>query len=202
MIKSDKQKGFTLIELLLAMTFIAFLLLFMVTVILQATRLYVKGIAVRQINQTGRQLVEGVGSSLRTGSSPVYIGANHRLCVGGASYAWNLENETVNQYSGADAGSELRFVSVKDPGGIVCSSPDTPIEKKNSVDLAGPEILPLSFSLEKHGRLWDIALVLSTSGENKAEVDSSTPTGFACSPQNQFCAFGDFETSVYARGGE
>lgn len=50
------NEGFTLIELMLAMAFISFLLLFMVAAILQVTRLYVKGSAIRQINQTGRQL--------------------------------------------------------------------------------------------------------------------------------------------------
>jgi prepilin-type N-terminal cleavage/methylation domain-containing protein len=64
MTDNSRNKGFTLIELLLAMAFIAFLLLFMVAAILQVTKLYVKGSAIRQINQTGRQLMDTVGSTL------------------------------------------------------------------------------------------------------------------------------------------
>jgi prepilin-type N-terminal cleavage/methylation domain-containing protein len=165
MTDNTRSKGFTLIELLLAMAFIAFLLLFMVAAILQVTKLYVKGVAIRQINQTGRQLMEEVGSTLRNNASPVYI-------------------------------------ATQDAGGTLCKQPYPAVDKAKSLDLVGADITPLEFSVKPQGRLWTVSLVLSTSGTNIATPDASSPTGFSCAPDNQFCALGDFETSVYSRGGE
>lgn len=191
--------GFTLVELLLAMSFIAFLLLFMVAAILQVTRLYVKGSAIRQINQTGRQVIEEVSSSLRNNSSPVYVAAQNRLCAGNTTYVWNVEGEdVVNTF---DDGETLRLISVQDPGGSLCGTND-PIARSGSIDLVGADITPLSFTVEQQGRLWNISLVLSTAGSNIANPDSTSPSGFSCASDNQFCAFGDFETSVYSRGGQ
>lgn len=201
MTKTEKQRGFTLIELLLAMTFIAFLLLFTVAVIMQVTRLYVKGSAIRQINQTGRQLVEDVSATLRTGVSPDDKSVRNRLCVGGTSYVWNVDGDIVNQYVGEPSGStQLRFVSVQDSQGNLCADTASRIDKSAAVDLVGPEITPLKFSITQQGRLWNIMLLLSTSGSNIA-TPSESVLGFACEPDNQFCALGDFETSAYSRWG-
>lgn len=200
---SKKQRGFTLIELMLAMTFIAFLLLFTVAAVLQVTRIYVKGSAIRQIDQTGRQLVDDVSMALRTGTTPRDGGTgSNRLCVGGTSYLWNTvtSNNPDNKYSDSP-GETLRFVSIQDQSGSLCGAElHSPVLRKAVVDLVGPEITPLSFSVTKHGRLWDISLVLSTAGDNVA-IDNGSG-GFMCEPKNQFCALGNFETSVYSRGGE
>lgn len=200
-----KEKGFTLIELTLALAFISFLLLFLVLSILQITRLYVKGSAIRQINQTGRQLLDDVGTALRSNTTPLYVVNNNRLCAGTTSYAWNVYNNAdghvKNTFSGSDASTELRFISVQDPGADLCKSTG-PIDKVGTMDLVGPEITPLAFSVEQQGKLWDISLVLSTSGDNVAHPDASTPTLFSCDPKIQFCAFGDFETSIYSREGD
>ena len=201
MIGTRKQRGFTLIELLLAMTFIAFMLLFTVAVILQVTRLYVKGSAIRQIDQTGRQLVGDVGKSLRTGVNPVSAPDEQRLCVGGVSYVWNVNGSVINQYVGEPNGTtQLRFVSVQDPLGGLCADTNSRVDKNKAIDLVGPEITPLKFEIIQRGRLWDIVIVLSTSGDNVAQSSGSV-LGFSCAPDNPFCALGDFETSVYSRGG-
>lgn len=195
------NKGFTLIELMLAMAFISFLLLFMVAAILQVTRLYVKGSAIRQINQTGRQLMDDVATTLRESSRAVYVPDRNRLCAGNTSYVWNVEGSTINSF-GATSPEVLRFVSVQDPGATLCDSPTLAVNQANSVDLIGADITPLSFSVKQEGKLWDLLLVLSTAGSNVAVPDTTTPTGFSCAADNQFCALGDFETSVYSRGGQ
>jgi prepilin-type N-terminal cleavage/methylation domain-containing protein len=197
MTTNNRDKGFTLIELLLAMSFIAFLLLFMVAAILQVTKLYVKGSAIRQINQTGRQIIDDVSSDLRSNSTAVYAPSQNRLCVGNTSYIWNVEGQTINSF---DDGSTLRLISVQDPNGELCAS-SNPIARAGSVDLVGADITPLSFSVGQQGRLWKVSLVLSTAGSNIATADASTPSGFSCASNNQFCAFGDFQTTIYSRGG-
>lgn len=199
MTTKSRNAGFTLIELLLAMSFIAFLLLFMVSAILQVTKLYVKGSAIRQINQTGRQIIDDVSSTMRNNGTPVYIADHNRLCVGNTSYVWNAEGETINAF---DGGQTLRLISMQDPGGSICASPDSIIPRAGTVDLVGPDITPLRFSVDQQGRLWGISLVLSTAGGNIATIAASSPTGFSCAPDNQFCALGDFQTSVYSRGGK
>lgn len=207
MIGSGKEKGFTLIELILAMAFISFMLLFLVLAILQITRLYVKGSAIRQIHQTGRQLIDNVSATLRSNTTPLYVADHNRLCAGNTSYAWNVndnaDGHVENLFSGGDASTELRFISVQDPSADLCNNPDEAVDKAGTVDLVGPEITPLEFSVEQHGKLWDVSLVLSTSGSNIATQNPSAPAGtWWCEPDNQFCAFGDFTTSVYSREGD
>jgi prepilin-type N-terminal cleavage/methylation domain-containing protein len=186
-----KQQGFTLIELLLAMAFISFLLLFVVNSVIQITRIYTKGLAIRQISQTGRQLTEDVSRSLRYGE-PLYLAANNRLCSGGVSYIWNPEGDTTNKFTD---NAPVRFVSVDDPGHLLCNTATLPqVDRTRAEDLVGKDITVMEFSVQERGKLRDIKLVLSTAGSNVAMADSTTPTGFSCDPKNEFCAFGDFET--------
>ena len=200
MINNRKNDGFTLIELMLSLTFISFILLFMVAAILQLTRLYVKGSAIRQINQTGRQIVEDIAASVRTGTEPRPAVGHNRLCVGNTTYAWNAEGETINRFNDVTR-TTVRFVSVQDSGGALCGWPYNDIPKTGSVDLIGPGITTLKFTAQPQGKLWTISLVLSTAGSNIATADSSTPTLYSCKT-NEFCALGDFKTSIYARKGE
>lgn len=199
---NKKQAGFTLIEMMLTMAVVSFMLLFVVAAILQATRLYTKGLSIRQINQTGRQIFDSLGKSMRY-AKPTYLPANKRICVGGITYAWNVEGEASTVYKNRlDDSTVLRFVSVQDATGSYCeASPSLPnIPRAKSVDLVGFDTTPLYFSVTSNGKLWDIRLVLSTAGSNLAIPDATTASGYSCNAQNQFCAFGDFETTVYSRG--
>lgn len=207
MIRTNPQRGFTLVELLLAMTFIAFLLLFIVSAILQATRLYVKGQAIRQINQSGRQVMTSLKDDLRY-AKPVYVADKHRLCVSGTTYVWNTESPAnpvfLNKYMSDPIGTglsstPLRFVSVKDPLGALCLTSD-PIDPSRASDIIGASVTLLKFSLSQQGGLWQVSLILSTNGDNTA-VPGPTPSGYMCNPMNEFCAFGDFTTTVYTRKG-
>lgn len=202
MINNRKNDGFTLIELMLSLTFISFILLFMVAAILQLTRLYVKGSAIRQINQTGRQVIEDVAASIRTGTEPTVT--HKRLCVGNTTYAWNVEGDTVEINKFDDAiGTAVRFVSVQDSGGTLCNDINKNIPKTGSEDLIGPGITTLKFTAKPQGKLWTISLVLSTAGSNIADnIGTEESPKFECAGDNHFCAFGDFNTNVYARKGE
>lgn len=192
---------------MLAMAFIAFMLLFMVAAILQVTKLYVKGSAIRQINQTGRQVVDEVADSIRNGSSVVYLSGNNRLCAGDTSYVWNGTDvsgnpTTGNKFAIPDQNTPLRFVAVQDPGGTLCSNPTAGVTRANSTDLVGPEVAVMKFTVDTAAApLYTLSLVLSTAGSNVVLTGQSTPTTFACAPDNQFCAFGDFTTTVYMRKG-
>lgn len=193
---------------MLAMAFIAFMLLFMVAAILQVTRMYVKGSAIRQINQTGRQVVEEISGSIRNGAAVVVVPDHNRLCAGGMSYVWNTTDgngnpETLNQFAAPNIGETLRFVAVQDSDGTLCDAAGTAaVPKANSTDLVGPEVTVMGFTVnDTAAPLYTLSLVLSTAGGNVALTGQSTPTGFACAIDNQFCAFGDFTTTVYMRKG-
>lgn len=195
-------QGFTLVELTMAIAFIAFMLLFATNVVIQITRLYSKGTAIRQISQAGRQVIGDLGTTLRY-SSPVYIETQNRLCAGGVTYVWNIDGESViNKYVAPDSSIALRFISVQDPTGSLCVPPYADVSRSMSKEIVGNEVAILKFiiSPNSEGSLIDIMLVFSTSGSNMA-VPASTPTGFACDPTNPFCAFGDFETTIYSRAG-
>lgn len=194
---TTKNRGFTLVELMLAMGFIAFLLLFIVSALFQAARLYTKGLAIHSITQAGGQITDSLTKAIRY-SEPTYVASAQRLCVGGVTYVWNKDGDTLNNFAAPNNDIELRFVSVDDPQASLCTGGD--IDKAKSRDLTGSEVSLLKFSLEKAGKLWNVQLVLSTSGSNIAQPDSATPTGFACAQDNEYCAFGDFSTSVYSRG--
>lgn len=198
---TSKQKGFTLIELMLAMAFIAFMLLFITSAILQATKLYVKGTAVRQINQASRQALGDIGTTMRY-SKPNYIASQNRLCVGGVSYVWNIEGAPqTNAFAAPNNTNLLRLVSIDDPSGSLCATPFGAIDKTKAKSLVGDEAAVLKFVVNQNDSLWDVSLVLSTAGSNAPLSGQSTPTTFACAADNQFCALGDFETSIYSRGG-
>lgn len=200
-----KEKGFTLVELMLAMTFIAFLLLFLIAAIMQVTKLYVKGSAIRQINQTGRQLVDDVASAIRVSGAPIVPAGAKRFCAGGISYVWNVDADSdgspdspVNTFT--DLTKPLRFISVQDLNADLClASTTAPIDPTGVVDLVGPEVTVLRFVATQSGRLTRLQLVLSTAGSNIAVFDPIAPANYICEANNEFCAFGDFDTSVYSR---
>ena len=198
---SKKQSGFTLIELLLAMAFIAFLLLFSVGAIWQIMRLYAKGVAIGQINQSGRQVVESMSRSMRF-ASPV-TSSNNRLCADGMTYVWNVEGQTKeNKFLPLTGPQDLRLVTLSDPAANYCKDLSTePIPRDKAKDIipAGVGVYGLSVKrLGSSSSFWDISLLIGTAGQDNSPKTNSTSGKLECAPDNQFCAFGDFETSVYS----
>lgn len=202
MTRRNKQHGFTVVELMLAMGGIAFLLLFVVFAILQVTGLYTKGIAIRQINQAGRQMTDEVSRAVRYGSQPISIPDKHRLCVGGKSYIWNDPDDTTYVNSKVGGGS-VKFVVLS--GTSYCStipatSPSNDIPTTASEAL-GNVVMLQDMSIAKSNPtspIYELRIILSTNGTNEPNEPSANV--FECSPRfGQFCAFGEFETSIYAR---
>lgn len=199
---TNKQKGFTLIELMLALVFIAFVLLFIISSIVQVARIYNKGMSMGQISRTGQQVLMDMGREMRY-YRPTYIATANRLCVGGLSYAWNVPGNSPNNYTSGST-EAIRLVSVRDINSTLCtpvsgSYPD--INPAQATDILGRDIVPLEFEIVENGKLRDIRLVLSTAssgGANTAVPNGSG--GYVCADNNEFCAFADFTTSIYSRG--
>lgn len=195
--------GFTLIELLLAMTGIAFLLLFVVFGIVHVTGLYTKGVAIRDINQVGRQLTEDVSRDLRYGGA-VRTGGTNRICVGNKSYIWNSSRiqSDVNVYDDPVNGNPpVTFAVAQDTS--YCDNPSKKVSK-NTESVLGPLVMLQEFEVKQPNLsipVYDIKMVFSTAGSNAPTVRIvSDASRYECSPIfGQFCAFGEFKTSVYAR---
>ncbi len=198
------QRGFTITELMLAMGGIAFLLLFVVFAIVHVMGLYTKGVAIKQINQSGRQLTEEITRAVRYGSEVRMLNDN-RLCVGGKSYLWNtastLPANVVKYDDSAHSDPPVVFVTVDD--GTYCdSAKKVPLTARKGIDSSVATLQEMSVTQTSATLpVYDVRIVLSTSGDNAPDVAvASGVRTYTCSPQfGQFCAFGDFSTMVYAR---
>lgn len=143
---SKSTRGFTLIELMLAMTFLGALVLFGTLAIVQSLSIYNKGVAMKQIDQIGRTLIDDInrlsGSSsaanLKIGSN----GAAGYMCLTPAgtndirAYVWS---EAKGEVSGTYPAGVYSYMSPSAPsvislaktnegvsGGAYCSLPAGP----------------------------------------------------------------------------
>lgn len=90
-----RTTGFTLIELVLSISFLGTLLVFSTMATVQAISIYNKGLAIKQINQAGRSLVEDI-NRLSSSGFKVNVadnGSKGYLCVqfttNTRAYVWN-----------------------------------------------------------------------------------------------------------------
>ena len=198
------MKGFTVIELLLAMTGIAFVLIFIVFAVMHATNLYTKGIAIRQINQAGRQITEDISQAIRYSTSPQIVSGKNRICAGGKAYIWNSDD--VAWRNKDDTGKEVGFVIVD--GVALCTAPAVnDIPSATAREAIGNVVKLQSITVSRPiatSAIYDVSVILSTSGSNEPNKSLvGGVTKYECDPVfGQYCAFGDFSTHVYARKGE
>lgn len=154
----DNKRGFTLIELMLAMTFIAILLVAIAMTSIQISKIYNKGITLREVNQAGRAISDDIQRSIASSvpfdvtpkkdASPaterskyVVRDGGGRLCLGRYTYAWNY-GASVAGVSGAptvfneyEDNSIVRFAKVSDPSGDLCTNPAARIIRENATEM-------------------------------------------------------------------
>lgn len=152
----NKTKGFTLIELMLAMAFVAFLLVAIAMTVIQIGNIYNRGLALKNINQAGRSIVDelkrGIGQSSKfsivstdSDNQFINIGPNKggRLCLGSVSYIWNY-GEAINdglaiRNTYVNNNGDIRFVKVLDPTAEYCKNPSKKIDPTSKpVELLNP----------------------------------------------------------------
>lgn len=199
-IRISQQSGFTVIELMLAMAGIAFLLLFVVFAITHATNLYSKGIAVRQINQVGRQVSDEISRELRYGGEPKILVDKHRLCIGSKSYIWNNADTSPADPNANKRADNSMVGFIRLDSGTYCDATAPPIANSEAELLGNiARLMKLSVTEPVAGSgVYEVSMIFGTA------LDQPTlqPTGrYECSPVNgQFCAMGEFDVLVYARG--
>ena len=211
-----KQQGFTLIELMLSMSFLSMLLIVIMLTIMQITRIYDKGVSMREVNQVGRSvaadLTRTIGSAspfdlASTASFRQTTGSggqpnSGRLCTGQSSYVWNIGDATVN-------GSDVRFVKVHDPTGEYCSSGANVSANPNKVDLlegGERDLVMHNFTISQLGgasvsgqALYSVRFIIGVKDTTLLESNNA-----ACKPPaesqggSDFCAVNRFDLVIRA----
>lgn len=203
--RHSTQSGFTLIELILATSFIAFILIFMLTTMINVMSNYNKGLAVKQINQTARTVTDEMGRLIQnTNTSGMNTSriANGRVCLGGVSYVWNVRNTTTNQFT--TTGEPLRFVRVNDPGGSLCGATLPNVNRANASEMLSSQIWvqQLNVVVSSNQKLVDITIGLSTAAPNQP-TGTDAVLGTICDggKDSQYCAISTFRTTVATKNG-
>lgn len=226
MFRHKSQQGFTVIELTLAMTFVAFILIFTTLTTIQMMKTYNKGVTIKEINQAGRTLTEDLSRSLTAGkASSVNLSYldQGKLCVGASTYIWNpvytgaahAYNDggvTYHKWPNGDRVGLARSVSA------LCNASNAitlPAPDENTFSLLSDQARVLDVSATRYdgGKLVKLVFTLGTFDTNEepslgaSPIDTSglynTPyfngANLTCRPNDQgnFCAFGTFRTTVY-----
>lgn len=121
--KKQQKKAFTIIEFMLAMTFLAVLLMGITTVTLQILEIYRKGLALRAVNATGRDILNDMSRTIA--GSPIVENINAVSSDGNKITRDDIinayreyYNETTMAYGVSDADSDGTKVQA---GGIFCT---------------------------------------------------------------------------------
>jgi type II secretory pathway pseudopilin PulG len=206
----NKSRGFTIIELIIAMTFLTFILVFTATVMVQIMRTYNKGLAVKDIEQNGRSLIEEITRNVRlvqaannSTTDPLIFTsatADGRLCIGQVTYVWNQPNVDTNKF---DNDVPIDVVKVRDPTAQYCANVGAPIPRSEAILLSDGRVrIPrLSATRSDDGRLLHINATLSTNNQDAPIFESGRYTCDVSNFFGSFCAVGEFESTVYLRNG-
>lgn len=92
----NNHRGFTLIELMLVIAFLGTLILLTASSVLQSINMYNKGVAIKQINQAGRALVEDINRLSSSGAEVEILDNGKAGCLrigftgsDGRVFLWN-----------------------------------------------------------------------------------------------------------------
>lgn len=203
------QRGFTIIELLFAMSFLTFMLLFVIGATIQVMRTYNKGIVTKQVNQSGRTIVEEMSRAIRAanpGSFNVNNLAGGRLCLfNGVSYIWNIGDPATgsNKYEGTN--EPVLFARVKDPSGSYCNSDSgalPSLSKADATELISNTIWVQNVFVKQSPsdpKLVQLQLRLSTASPNEPTAMANSQKVCTNDSPGDFCAVTDFTTVVAIR---
>lgn len=222
-VKKQNQRGFTLVELTLSIAFLGALVLISSAIIVQTISIYNKGVALKQINQAGRSLIEDIN---RLSSSGFEIkladdGKAGYLCIKDSniwrSYAWNSVQVGVGTTTTANAkqftlGGSGQYISLVRSNDGVNGDSYCQLPAGADVAMNAAEVTPI---LTKQVRILSVDITPSADPSLKkiafwiGTYDSSgalpnmTPdfaaSEWKCKGGNlgDFCAVSKFETVIY-----
>lgn len=204
------SKGFTIVELMFSMAFLGFLMLFIIAAIIQLIGTYNKGLVYKEINQSGRTIIEELTRNIRV-SSPSSINSTQveggldrgRVCLAGQAYVWNTPTTNPrNRYTAATGGAEITgVIRVNDTAGTACipnmSGALPAIDANQQVVLARSNVAIHRFSLQRAdaGRLINFSVVFSSTGDNApVPATDECPAGRL----GEYCAVAAFNNVTVA----
>lgn len=200
-----RQNGFTIVELMFAMTFLSVLLIIAMLSSLSIMRTYSKGLALKQVNQSGRSISAEVQRSMQSSQPPLNTDAvdRGRLCLGAYSFVWSLGGEEPITY---DDGERVGFAKVSDPSGNMCADAPPAVPSERSVELLAAQELAtiaiqnaeLTQAATYGGQyLYNFTFVIGTDDETLL-----TDNREACQADSdqQYCALNRFRVTVSTRG--
>ncbi len=206
MIHRAKQAGFTLVELMIALAFVAFILIFATSAVIQVMQTYNKGLALKQINQAGRTTLEYISRYLRT-ADPGAVNASamssNRMCLGGVSYVWNLYNTAPASANKYDDGSSFTLVRVNDAANAMCSNASgsyPAVPKVEATEVLGSNVWVMAITMTQPAvgaPLVDLSIKLAVANDPAITSGQCAKGGTI----GQFCATSDFSTTIMTGGG-
>ena len=108
--RRDRQ-GFTIIEALIALAIFSFILVIFTLTFVQINRLFAKGQTIKNMNETGRRLIEDIAQNTRLNASGGEItiegaagGTTGRICLtSGVTYSWQVRQGMGDSFINRDA---------------------------------------------------------------------------------------------------
>jgi prepilin-type N-terminal cleavage/methylation domain-containing protein len=206
------SRGFTMIELLFAMSFVSVLLIIILTATIGITRIYNKGITLKQVNQSGAAIGSELEASMASASAPLGTSAvdKGRLCLGTYSYVWNTP--TVAPQNTLSDGTAIGMVKVTDTAQKMCAAPfpkPQPANDPHELILGagssngGVGLILRSFTVDNPvtagaDYLYHVAFTISTNDGSLIASDGSACKGGA---SDEFCALNAFDFTVFVKHG-
>jgi Tfp pilus assembly protein FimT len=218
--------GFTIIELMLAMSFIAALLVAIAMTTIQISKIYTKGLTLREVNQVSRAVSEDlqrtIGASTPFDVDPESDTARYvvqpgggRLCAGRYSYAWNYGAAlsdgpgSPSIYNNYNDGTPVRFAKVNDASASLCTVPTSNVKKDDATEMltSGDRDLALhAFAITNSATddatgqaLYAISLTIGTNDQTQLVTNDSS-----CRPPSEgdgnedYCSVNQFDIVVRA----
>lgn len=219
-----RSAGFTLIELMLAMSGVAFLLLAIAMTTIQISNIYSKGLTLKSVNQTGRDLSDSLQRDIK-GSTPFDLTDTSkfletpyggRLCLGQYSYIWNYgktitATDMSNTIKYSD-GTAVRMARVLDTGRQICVNADknVPVNRSDATELlVSSDKLDLALhtlklvssasDLATHQALYSVEFTLGTNDQEALVTgDASCKAPNDDEANWEFCAVNVFDFTTRA----
>jgi type II secretory pathway pseudopilin PulG len=221
----SRWRGFTLVELNIAVIFVSLLLIATVATSIYIGRIYQKGVTLKNVNQTGRQLIDQFRrDAIAAPTDKVtvrYVPAapsptdNVRICFGTVSYVFNLAKTLQSPGAGV---SVIKYSSSGNPpviaarvsdNGALCDAATTTVDPAKATELLPTDSIPMAVHAVSFTQrtqfdeqaIWELKMTLGTNEKNT--IDSNTTCKPPQSNQTNFdlCSVREFTTMIRTRGG-
>lgn len=206
MLLNKRQSGFTIVELMFAMTFLSVLLIIAMMSSLNIMRTYSKGLALKQVNQSGRAISSEVQRSMKSSQPPLSAESvsTGRLCLGAYSFVWSQGGEDPILY---DDGERVGFAKVSDPSKNMCGEGRPTVPRSNATELlVGQDTVSIAIqsaeltSAPAYGaqHLYNFTFTIGT--DDPTLLTDERDTCRVGSGDEQYCALNRFTVTASTRG--